>query len=227
MVVENHAIIPDLSKFELLDENNYKRWSKKLLELFKDLEIDYVLIDGLPANEIDSLTTTVATTPIARTMKIDEEARKKLEKDNKIARGHLLMHMSNRLFDLFVNYKSAKEIWDTLQKRYAWKKKFVVGNWLHFQMVDDKPIMEQVHEYENLVADVLNEGMYMCEVLQADVLLEKLPPSWSDYCNRLKHKERDFSLPDLITHMKMEEANRVKDKKISYFDSSLSTNDVW
>jgi len=38
-------------------------------------------------------------------------------------------------------------------------------------MVDDKPIMKQVHEYENLVADVLREGMKICDILQADVLL--------------------------------------------------------
>nr|XP_016490652.1 PREDICTED: uncharacterized protein LOC107810387 [Nicotiana tabacum] len=41
------------------------------------------------------------------------------------------------------------------------KKKYVVGKWIKFQMVDDKPIMEQVHEYENLTADILNEGMKM------------------------------------------------------------------
>ncbi|KAL0304022.1 UNVERIFIED_CONTAM: hypothetical protein Sradi_6270300 [Sesamum radiatum] len=73
--------------------------------------------------------------------------------------------MSNTLFDLFVNQKSAKEIWETLETRYggddAGRKKYVVGKWLQFHMTDDKPIMDQVHEYENLVADVLSEA-YQC-----------------------------------------------------------------
>ena len=43
-------------------------------------------------------------------------------------------------------------------------------------MVDDKPVMDQAYEYENLVAYVLCEGMKMCEMLQANVLLEKFPP---------------------------------------------------
>ena len=60
-------------------------------------------------------------------------------------------------------------------------------------MVDDKPIMEQVHCYENLTVNVLNEGMKMCEILQANVLLEKFPPSWSDYKNLLKHKKKDVT----------------------------------
>jgi len=59
----------------------------------------------------------------------------------------------------------------------AEKKKYVVGNWLQFPIVDDKPIMEQVHTDENLCAKVLNEGMKMCEILQANVLIEKFSPS--------------------------------------------------
>ncbi|PWA93167.1 hypothetical protein CTI12_AA073810 [Artemisia annua] len=114
--------------------------------------------------------------------------------------------MSNSLFDLFINKKSAKIIWETLEKKYgaddAGKKKYVAGNWLWFQMVDDKPIMEQVHVYENLVTEVLNEGMEMCEILQANVLLEKFPPLWNDYRNQLKHKKRDLSLQELISHMR-------------------------
>lgn len=71
--------------------------------------------------------------------------------------------------------------------------------------------MDQVHEYENLVAEILAEGMKMCEILQANVLIEKLPESWSDYRNCLKHKKRDMTLEDLVSHMKIEEANRLKD----------------
>ena len=61
-------------------------------------------------------------------------------------------------------------------------------------MVDNKPIMEQVHKYENLTGDVVNEDMNICEILQANVLLEKFPPSWSDYRNQLKHKKKNLTL---------------------------------
>ena len=39
-------------------------------------------------------------------------------------------------------------------------------------MVDNKTIMEQVHKYENLTGDVLNEDMKICEIFQANVLLK-------------------------------------------------------
>ncbi|KAA0048183.1 ty1-copia retrotransposon protein [Cucumis melo var. makuwa] len=80
-------------------------------------------------------------------------------------------------------------------------------------MTDDKPVVEQIHEYENLVANVLSEGTKMCEILQANVLLEKFPPSWNDYRNHLKHKKKNLKLKELISHMRTEEANRLKDKK--------------
>lgn len=83
---------------------------------------------------------------------------------------------------------------------------------MKFQLVDSKPIMEQVHEYENVVAEVLVEGMKMCLILQANVLIEKLPESWSDYWNHLKHKKRDLTLDELFSHMKIKEANCLKDK---------------
>lgn len=39
----------------------------------------------------------------------------KFEKGNKKVRGHLLNHMTNSLFDLFVVQKLEKTIWDTLE----------------------------------------------------------------------------------------------------------------
>ncbi|KAK8609373.1 hypothetical protein V6N13_061822 [Hibiscus sabdariffa] len=81
--------------------------------------------------------------------------------------------------------------------------------------------MDQVHDYEKLVSDILAEGMKMCEVLQANVLVEKLPKSWSDYRNSLKHKKRDIPLEELVAHMKIEEANHLKDK-VTHSISQLS-----
>ena len=77
--------------------------------------------------------------------------------------------MSNPLFDLFVIFRSAKITWIKLEVKYglddAGKRKYIDRKWLQFQIVDDKPIMEQVHIYENLCAEVLNEGMKMSEIL--------------------------------------------------------------
>ena len=66
--------------------------------------------------------------------------------------------------------------------------------------------------------------MKMCEILQANVLLKKFPPSWSDYRNHLKHKMKDLKQQDLISHMRTEEANRLKDKLASKNLNSVNAN---
>ncbi|KAL9231128.1 hypothetical protein vseg_006389 [Gypsophila vaccaria] len=179
MAVVANRILADLSKLEPLDGNNYKRWSQKLLIFFEQLEIDYVLFKDTPIAV--SLNDIEATPPFAAIVKSNEESINKFEKYNKTARYHIPNHMTNTLFDLFMIHKSAKFIWDSLEKKYgaddAGKRKYVVGQWLGFQMVDDKPIMEQFHTYENLCADVVNEGMKLDEIFLANVLLEKFPLS--------------------------------------------------
>ena len=84
--------------------------------------------------------------------------------------------------------------------------------------------MEQVHAYENVCAEVLNEGMKMGDILQANVLIEKFPPSWSDYRNHLKHKKKDLTLQELISLMRTEEVNRLKDKMSSLYLNSSKAN---
>ncbi|KAH1032301.1 hypothetical protein J1N35_044475 [Gossypium stocksii] len=44
--------------------------------------------------------------------------------------------------------------------------------------------------------------------------LSKLKPLDSNYYNLLKHKKQDISLEELISYIKIEEANRVKDKTL-------------
>ena len=69
---------------------------------------------------------------------IDEETIKKFMKDNKIVSGHLLNHMTNPLFNLFVTFKFAKIIWEKLKVKHGAsgtkKNKYVVSEWLSFQI---------------------------------------------------------------------------------------------
>nr|XP_016461288.1 PREDICTED: uncharacterized protein LOC107784646 [Nicotiana tabacum] len=102
------------------------------LEPLDGNKVDYVLFNDPPADVVAGSSNT------ANIVVADDAAKMKFENDNKTVRG--------------------------LEKKYgvddAGKKKYAVGKWIKFQMVDDKTIMEQVHEYENLTADVLNEGMF-------------------------------------------------------------------
>ncbi|CAL2270360.1 unnamed protein product [Prunus armeniaca] len=55
--------------------------------------------------------------------------------------------------------------------------------------------------------------MNLDEQFQVGVIIDKLPPSWKDFKNALRHKTKEFSLESLITHLRIEEEARKHDMK--------------
>ncbi|KAL0445997.1 UNVERIFIED_CONTAM: hypothetical protein Slati_1727600 [Sesamum latifolium] len=133
MAIPTSKTLPDLSKLEPVDEMNFKHWLKKLLIFFEQLEVDYILFTNPPETPPQKFvaSTAIVTTSQTDSSKEDDELKVKYDNDNKTVRGHLLNHMTNTLFDLFVNQKSAKAIWNMLESRYGGddvgRKKYVIG----------------------------------------------------------------------------------------------------
>ncbi|KAJ9566879.1 hypothetical protein OSB04_002845 [Centaurea solstitialis] len=80
-------------------------------------------------------------------------------------------------------------------------------------MVDDKPIMEQVHELQVLVNKLNAFSIPIVEFFQVGAIIAKLPPSWKDFSKRMMHKSEDFSLDDLLKHLCIKEETRNRDKR--------------
>ncbi|XP_062106790.1 uncharacterized protein LOC133818099 [Humulus lupulus] len=114
-------------------------------------------------------------------------------------------------------YKSAKEIWEALQKKYdteeARTKKYVVSRYLKYQMADDKSVEAQSHEIQKIALEIISEGMTLDEQFQVAILIDKLPPTWKDFKNVLRHKTKEFSLESLITRPCIKEESRKQDQK--------------
>ncbi|KAL0342877.1 UNVERIFIED_CONTAM: hypothetical protein Sangu_1175100 [Sesamum angustifolium] len=140
MAISMTRTLPDLSKIEPLDGTNFKRWSQKLLIFFEQLEVDYVLFTDPPeiATQTTDASTAIVTTSQTDSSRREDELKAKYEKDNKTIRGHLLNYMTNTLFDLFVNHKSAGTIWNMLESRYggydAERKNTSLGNGCSFKL---------------------------------------------------------------------------------------------
>jgi hypothetical protein len=64
-------------------------------------------------------------------------------------------------------------------------KKFVASNFLHFQMIDDKRITFQIHEFHNIVVSLTKEG----DGLLKSFLVEKLADTWKEYKLHFKQKK--------------------------------------
>ncbi|RVW97088.1 Retrovirus-related Pol polyprotein from transposon TNT 1-94 [Vitis vinifera] len=80
----------------------------------------------------------------------------------------------------------------------AGAKKFVVGRFLDYKMIDSKTVL----------------------------LLRKLPPAWKDFKNYLKHKRKEMSIEDLIIRLRIEEDNRRSEKKGAHTLNEAKANFV-
>ena len=56
--------------------------------------------------------------------------------------------------------------------------------------------------------------MTLSETFQVVAFIEKLSPSWRDFKNYLKHNRNELSLEDLIVRLRIEEDNRMSQKKV-------------
>ncbi|KAK1413802.1 hypothetical protein QVD17_35585 [Tagetes erecta] len=204
------------SKFEKLQKfegQDFRRWQKKMHFLLTDLKVVYVL-----------------TTPMPEVLEEGnlEQMRKlnKWENADYICRGHILNGMSDSLFDIYQNVESAKELWDSLEEKYmaedASSKKFLVGNFINYKMVESRPVMEQYHELLRILGQFSQYEMKMDDSISVGIIIEKLPPSWKDCKHHLKHKKEELSLVELGSHLRIEESLRGQEKVWVNDDKNLA-----
>nr|GEW74518.1 hypothetical protein [Tanacetum cinerariifolium] len=102
----------------------------------------------------------------------------------------------------------------------AGTKKFVVACFLDYKMVDSKKVISQVQDLQVLIHDIHAGGMTLSETFQVAVIIEKLPPSWVDFKNYLKHKRKEMSVEDLVVCLRIEENNMLALKDTCTPDSA-------
>ncbi|GKA47325.1 hypothetical protein Tco_0740208 [Tanacetum coccineum] len=101
---------------------------------------------------------------------------------------------------------TANELWESLERKYktedADTKKFVV-----------------------LLHDIHAEGMTLSETFQVAAIIEKLLPSWEEFRNYSKHKQKEMSVEDLVVRLRIEEDNKLAQKD-TYTPDSAKANMV-
>ncbi|KAK3013753.1 hypothetical protein RJ639_010045 [Escallonia herrerae] len=126
--------------------------------------------------------------------------------------------MTDSFYDqYFKKSNTAKELWDTLKSVYqaeeASSTKFLVSNYMNFKMTDDRPVSVQVREFQLIANDICAAGMVLDENFHVGAIVAKLPPTWKEYCNRLKHKKEDLALDQLMQHLHIEEETKNCEKE--------------
>ncbi|XP_060210819.1 uncharacterized protein LOC132637800 [Lycium barbarum] len=134
-----------------------------------------------------------------------------------LCKNYILRGLEDDLYNIYSNVGTSKELWDALEKKYksedAVLKKFIAAKFLDYKMVDGKSVVPQVQELQVIIHDILAEGLVISGAFQVAAVIEKLPFSWKDFKNYLKHKRKEMKLKDLIVRLRIEKDNKAAEKK--------------
>ncbi|XP_060668919.1 uncharacterized protein LOC132800037 [Ziziphus jujuba] len=118
-----------------------------------------------------------------------------------LCQNYVLNGLYDDLYGVNCGTKTAKGLWKTLDRKYKTKnvgsRKFDVGPFLDYVMVDFKPLI----------------WMVINEAFQVAIMIEKLPPSWKDFKNYIKYKRKKMDMEALVGKLRFEHDNRRFDKR--------------
>nr|XP_048330637.1 uncharacterized protein LOC125422606 [Ziziphus jujuba var. spinosa] len=106
--------------------------------------------------------------------------------------NYILNDLSDALYGVYCGTKLTKELWETLDRKYKIKN---AGS-------------------GKVITEMLAERMIM-NALQVACMIEKLPPSWSNLRNYLKHKRKKMDMETFIGKLRIEDDNRKSNKRAS------------
>ncbi|GJY98962.1 hypothetical protein Tco_0516392 [Tanacetum coccineum] len=168
-------------KPEKFNGQNFKRWQQKMFFYLTTLNLARFLNETAPQVEPP----TEGQPSNAQVVQAMEAWRH----SDFLCHIYVLNGLVDSLYNVYCKTKTAKELWESLERKYktedAGTKKFVV-----------------------LLHDIHAEGMTLSETFQVAVTIEKLPPSWVEFKNYLKHKRKEMSVEDLLFIFSIEEDTR-------------------
>jgi len=75
-----------------------------------------------------------------------------------LCRNYILNGLDDSLYNVYNPITTAKKLWASLDKKYktedAGTKKFVVGRFLEYKMVDNKTVISQVQEFQLILHEI-------------------------------------------------------------------------
>jgi hypothetical protein len=175
---------------------NFKRWQMRVTLWLIAMNV-FCVFEGKPEGELSP------------------NKEKEYSEANKIFCGVVVGVLVETLQDTYLHYKTAKEMWDTLNTEYGSSdvgtELYINEQYHNYQMVDGKSVVTQTHEIQCMVKQLGVLKIVVPVKFVARGIIAKLPPSWRDFGTALKHKRVHMSILDLITSLDVEEKAWAKD----------------
>ncbi|KAK3039935.1 hypothetical protein RJ639_027770 [Escallonia herrerae] len=216
-VAPAHGSVGLGQRSEKFNGKDFKRWQQKMLFYLTTLNLARFLQEDAPD---------LGDNPDRQTVAVVDA----WKHSDFLCKNYILNGLDNALYNVYSPVVNAKALWESLERKYktedAGSKKFVVGKFLDFKMVDSKTVISQVQEFQLILRDIHAEVMILGESFQVAALIEKLSPTWKDFKNYLKHKRKEMKLEDLIVRLRIEEDNRQSEKKAGNYHQEAKANVV-
>ncbi|XP_039787042.1 uncharacterized protein LOC120653349 [Panicum virgatum] len=142
-------------------------------------------------------------------------------------KGAMISMLGDSMVDTYVMMSTAKEMWNTLEAKYrasdAGSELYVMEQFYDYRMLEDCSVIEQAHDIQTLVKELENFCCVLPKKFVAGCIIAKLPQTWTNFANSLKHERQEFGIADLIGSLDVEEEARAKDvrgKKVVEANSS-------
>ncbi|XP_022888917.1 uncharacterized protein LOC111404326 [Olea europaea var. sylvestris] len=110
-----------------------------------------------------------------------------------LCRNYIMNSLTDALYNVYSTMKIAKELWQSLDWKYKTEdvgaKKFIVGKFLNYKIVDSKTVISQVQELQVILHQIHAEGMMLSETFQ------------------------EMNVEELVVRLQIEEDNKSSEKK--------------
>jgi hypothetical protein len=124
--------------------------------------------------------------------------------------------LAKTLQDMYLRYKTAKEMWDTLNTEYggldAGTELYIIDKYHDYHMVDGKSVVTKAHEIQCMVKELALLKIVIPDEFVDEDIIAKLPHLWRDFATALKQKRVHMSISDLIASLDADEKAQTKDE---------------
>ncbi|KAK3024526.1 hypothetical protein RJ639_043718 [Escallonia herrerae] len=84
---------------------------------------------------------------------------------------------------------------------------------MDFKMTDDRLVSIQVREFQLIANNIRAACMVLDENFHVGAIVAKLPSTWKEYHNKLKHEKQDLALDQLMQHLHIDEETRNRENE--------------
>ena len=210
----------ELIRLDRFDGGNFTRWQQKVMFFLTSLKLAYILDDNL--EQIPE--------PTPEDTEGIKQKRVKRKEDEFMCRGHILNALSQTVYSAHRMIPTAKELWKALEIKYqneeASNRKFLISNYMNFRMNNDKSVVAQAHELQQIVGDLKAAGINLQDEFQVGVIVSKLPSSWNGFKKKINHDEKTYTVESLLRHLRIEDDTRIREKKDEQSEGHSKANMV-